>query len=88
MFEDIFGVLQTECGYTPDEIREMTLFDVQRLTNHWRWSPPLRVLVAACAAALGVKIGASEKPDPSKYMTADQFDALVRATDGGRTIVG
>ena len=66
----------------------MTLFDVQRLTNHWRGSPPLRVLVTACAAALGVKIGAAEKPDPSKYMTADQFDALVRATDVGRSLIG
>lgn len=88
MFEDIFGVLQTECGYTPSEIDEMTLLDVQRLSNHWRRSPPLRVLVSACAAALGVKLPSTEKPDPSKYLSADEFAAMIRATDGGRVIPG
>lgn len=85
MFEEIFGSLQTECGYTPDEINAMTLLDVQRLSNHWRRNPPLRTLVALCAAALGVKVSdITVKTDESKYLSAEEFGALVRATDGLR----
>jgi len=64
----------------------MTLFDVRRLSNHWRRTPPLRILVAGCAAALGVKLPDDpDKPaEKNKYMTAEQFGLLVRATDGLR----
>jgi len=59
----------------------MTLPDVQRLSNHWRRTPPLRVLVAGCAAALGVKWpdGTESK---NKHLNAEEFGALVRATGG------
>jgi hypothetical protein len=57
----------------------MTLFDVQRLANHWRQFPALRTLVACCAAALGVKLPIDEKPDDTKYLDADSFGAMVRS---------
>ena len=82
-------MLQTECGYTPDEINAMTLLDVQRLANHWRRNPPLRMLVSLCAAALGVKLPEAEPtPNKSKYMNADEFARFTNATDGGRSILG
>jgi hypothetical protein len=87
LFEDIFGALHSECGFTPTQVREMTLHDVQRLTNHWRRSPPLRILVACCAAALGVKLPEMGAPDKSNHLNADEFAALVRATDGGRVLM-
>lgn len=62
----------------------MTLFDVQRLTNHWRELPPLRILVAACAAALGVKLPEPEDQKQKKYLTAEEFGRMVDATDGFR----
>ena len=65
----------------------MTLHDVQRLTNHWRRSPPLRVLVSLCAASLGVKLPTGEEPDQSKYLTADEFGMLVRATGDGKALL-
>jgi hypothetical protein len=30
----------TACGYTPNEIDEMTLFDVANLFAYWRENPP------------------------------------------------
>ena len=50
----------------------MTLFDVQRLSNHWRQFPPLRILVAMCASALGVKLPITEDSKDKKYMSADE----------------
>ena len=41
----------------------MTLHDVQRLEQYWRRHPPLTVLVACCAAALGVKLPAMDEPE-------------------------
>lgn len=60
----------------------MTLHDVQRLMNHWRRSPPLRILVASCAVALGVKLPNVEQSSPSKYLNADEARRLFGATDG------
>ena len=61
----------------------MTLHDVGRISRHWQKNPPLRTLVAACAAALGVKlenlIGDSNKPKP---MTYEEFQAMVKRTGG------
>jgi hypothetical protein len=65
----------------------MTIFDVQRLTNHWRRNPPLRVIVRQIAMALGVEF-APQKPDEKKYLDADGFARFVRATDRGRSIIG
>lgn len=85
MFEEIFGTLQTECGYTPNEINEMTLLDVQRLSNHWRRSPPVTVLLRYALAAMGVALpDANKTTNKNKYLTAEEFGALVRATDGLR----
>lgn len=72
-------MLQTECGYTPDEIRAMTLLDVQRLSSHWSKHPPLRMLVSLCASSLGVKLPAMEAAKTKRqYMTAEEFAAQVQ----------
>lgn len=58
----MFGRLQTECGYTPDEIRAMTLFDVERLSRFWQQQPPVRDLLHAIAVWAGaVKPPAARK---------------------------
>lgn len=49
----LFGRLQTECGYTPDEIRAMTLDDVERLSRYWQQHPPLQQLLHAIAIWAG-----------------------------------
>lgn len=79
-------MLMTECSYTPNEIDEMTLLDVQRLGAYWKKNPPLRALVAAVAHSLGVKIDFT-KSDERRHLTADEFQSLVRATDGGRALM-
>jgi hypothetical protein len=63
----------------------MTIFDVRRLTNHWRKNPPLRVLVRAVAASLGVEF--KEPSDKSKYLNAEEFKRLVEQTSGGATLL-
>ena len=70
----------TECGYTPTEVREVSLLDYQSLVNHWRWQPPLRVLVAMCAVALGIKL--PEKPDPKNHMTTEEALRMFAQTGG------
>lgn len=82
MFVDLFGPLQTECGYTPDEIRAMTLDDVQRLYKHWEKHPPLRALVASVAHSLGVKLPQSDQPNKALHMNADEARALLEMTGG------
>jgi hypothetical protein len=59
----------------------MTLRDVHRLSNYAKKHPPLRILVAWCAQALGIEL---PNPDakPPKYLTAEEFKALVKATGG------
>jgi hypothetical protein len=49
--DDIFGSLQTRVGYTPDQIRQMTLWDIFRLHRYWQTTPPLRDIVAAFTGA-------------------------------------
>ena len=76
-------MLESECGFTPTEIRDMTLFDVQRLTHHWRRQPPLRTLVACCAAALGVKLPITESESKKRYMTAEELDRMLPIINSG-----
>ena len=67
----------------------MTLHDVQRLFNHWRKHPPLRVIVMGCAAALGVKIrDGEESDDKPRHMTAEEAMSFVRQTANGRAVIG
>jgi hypothetical protein len=56
----------------------MTLSEVRRIGNHWKRQPPLRVLVAGCAAALGVKLTPEEDRE-RKYMNADEFARVAAA---------
>ncbi len=58
----------------------MTAQDVQRLNNHWQRHPPLRALVASCAAALGVKLPSPD--DKPRYMTTEEAKRFIRITQG------
>ena len=62
--------MQSECGYTPAEARETTLFDVEDLFAYWRRHPPLTDLVAIIAQ------GMRWKPEPPDVEPGD-FDAIV-----------
>ncbi len=83
----MYGTLQTDCGYTPKEIRAMTLFDVQRLISHWQQQPPLRVLVSAVAISLGIKLPESQSAKPS-YMTEAEARRMIAQTGGRISGVG
>jgi len=80
-WSELYSTLATECGYTPEEIRSMTLHDVDRITKGWNKAPPPRMLLMAIGAALGIKFQPT-KLDKPKYMTADEARALMRATGG------
>jgi hypothetical protein len=69
-------MLQTECGNTPNEIRDMTLLDIQRLSRYWKKHPPLTVLVAGCAAALGITFAKSE--EKNYIQSPEQAAAVLR----------
>jgi hypothetical protein len=58
----------------------MTLHDVRRLSDYAKKNPPLRVLVYACATALGFK--PEPLSEPSKYLTAEEFRRIVQTTGG------
>ncbi len=49
----MFGRLATAYGYTPAEIREMTLADVEMLSRSWQRQPPVCDLVHALAIWAG-----------------------------------
>src|SRR6266699_3474625 len=70
-WSELYSTLATECGYTPEEIRSMTLHDVDRITRGWNKAPPPRMLLMAIGAALGIKFQQA-KPEKPKYMTADE----------------
>jgi hypothetical protein len=73
----------SECGYTPMEIRAMTLHDVGMLFRYWRKSPPTGALTLAIAVSLGMKPPSEKPAEEKKYMTADEF-ARMMAITGGR----
>jgi hypothetical protein len=54
-WQDIFGRLQTRCGYTPREAREMTLPEYYDLAAFWSRSPPNDVLLEILARLWGWK---------------------------------
>jgi hypothetical protein len=70
--------LQTDLHYTPSQIRELTLEEVNRVFNYWRKYPPLRDLVAAF---VGFKPKSDEDAEPKK-MTADDMRLLMQSTGG------
>lgn len=55
--------------------------DVERLNGHWKKHPPLRHLVHAIAAALGIKFSEQDQDKP-KPMTLEEFTRMVRSTGG------
>ncbi len=80
----MYGRLATECGYTPDQIRSMTLQDVDRIFKHWSRHPPSGIMLRAIGKALGIEYSAPT--DKSQHMTAEAFKAFVDATDQGRLL--
>jgi hypothetical protein len=78
----VFGPL-VEHGISMEEARRMTLHDVAMLHRYWKRNPPLRVLVACVAKALGVTFPDPDKPvEKPSYFTADEMKALLRVTGG------
>lgn len=59
----------------------MTLHDVQRLHNHWRREPPLRVLVSAVASSLGIKLPEAQSETKS-YITEAEARRMIAQTGG------
>ena len=59
----------------------MTLHDVKMIFDDWKTTPPLRMLVAGIAAALGMKLPEANAA-PKKYTTAEEFQRIVRMTGG------
>ena len=74
---ELFGRLQTDGGYSPEQIRAMTLPDVNRLLKYWGKYPPLRDLVAGF---VGFEIP-SDEPLP-QAMTAEEFKRMFAMTGG------
>jgi len=71
----------TDGGYTPAEIREMTLDEANRLFAFWERRPPLRVLVSAFVGATDT--APAEPPRP----TLEEFAAAARKS-GGKIVGG
>jgi hypothetical protein len=73
----VFGRLQTDCGYTPAQIREMTMADLNRLIKYWGKYPPIRDLVASF---VGFEMPTDEPA--AKHMTAEEFKRMFAITGG------
>jgi hypothetical protein len=67
---------------TPAEIGKLTMHDVGRILNHWKRFPPLRLIVAAIAHGIGVKLPILEDPGRPKPMTREEFELMMRTTGG------
>ena len=78
----MFGALADGCGYTHDEIRQMTLLDAMAQFRYWGRNPPLRVLAQCIASALGVKFPDPKEIEKPKHLTADEAWAMFRMTGG------
>jgi hypothetical protein len=52
----------------------MTLHDVAIAHGYWKRNPPLRVLVSAVAASMGVPLDKMFAPKSVKDLTAKDFD--------------
>lgn len=69
--------MHTDCGFTPEQVRAMTLQDVHRLTKYWERFPPLRML---CAQYIGFKpVDPFARTDPSRYTSAEELGAMIDA---------
>lgn len=58
------------------------MHDVGRLFAHWRRTPPLRMLVAGIATALGMKLPDPIDAQPKKYMNEKEFARMIAITGG------
>jgi|SRR6202035_4949820 len=91
---ELFRFLAAEFGYTPAEIRAMTLHDVHLLTATADATPSLRMWCASIAMAIGIKppvpiVAAAEvAAQGSKYTTGKEFERLVAMTGGGANLEG
>lgn len=78
-WRNLFGRLQTDAGYTPAQIRDLTFDEVERLFEYWQTYPPVRDLVAA---AVGYK------PPVSSDLPPDSFERAKAATESWFTNPG
>jgi hypothetical protein len=74
------------CGYTPDEIDEMTLYDVRSLFEYWWDNPPVHEILK-CVHRIERRSEPrvkTESADPSGIggLIARFPDGFVRAADG------
>lgn len=77
-------MLHNECGFTPLQVREMTLFDIERLNRHWEKVPPLRLIVMGVAKSLGVEFNLTQgKPKEPTAREAEAMIRMVNAVGGG-----
>ncbi len=65
----------TECGYTPDQIRDMTLADVIRLFAYWHRRPPAGELINIIAQIAGWKPQAPEIDEEVSFTEAANENA-------------
>ncbi len=61
-------------GIGMEEVSRMTLPDVMIYQGYWRRNPPLRILVATVAAALGIPLDKLSPPKTVKDLTAADYD--------------
>lgn len=67
----------------------MTLPEVDRLFGFWKREFPLTIVVRMVASALGIKFPEPDDPDkPKRYMTQEEFQQHVAATNGGKAFLG
>jgi hypothetical protein len=65
--------MQTVCGYTPAQIREMEIDDVERLGRYWKRHPPLHELAASY---LGFE--PESEPGESPVISREEFRDWVK----------
>lgn len=76
-------MLGVDCGYTPAEIRQMTLHDVRRINNHFKRQPSLRALFIAYTTARGIKWSFGSGGDTQvKPFTAADMERFMAVTKG------
>ena len=67
----VFGRYENTCGYTPDEVRALSIDDVERTFRYWTKYPPLNEIVR------GYLFGPPDDDEPRKQMSREEIKKLV-----------